>query len=52
MRPLPRLHAVTDGAVLALEDLPVRAAALAAIGLIICLITFRKSGGNAAAVRA
>lgn len=32
MRPLPRLHAVTDGAVLALEDLPVRAAALAAVG--------------------
>ncbi len=32
MRPLPRLHAVTDGAVLALEDLPIRAAALAAVG--------------------
>jgi len=32
MRPLPRLHAVTDAAVLALEDLPARAAALAAVG--------------------
>jgi thiamine-phosphate pyrophosphorylase len=32
MRPLPRLHAVTDAAVLAREDLPVRAAALAALG--------------------
>lgn len=32
MRPLPRLHAVTDGAVLAREDFPVRAAAIAAGG--------------------
>lgn len=32
MRPLPRLHAVTDAAVLARDDLPVRAAALAAVG--------------------
>lgn len=32
MRPLPRVHAVTDRAVLAREDLPVRAAALAAAG--------------------
>ncbi len=31
-RPLPRVHAITDGAVLALPDLPVRAAALAAGG--------------------
>jgi len=35
-----------------LTAVPVAAAALAAIGLIVCLITFRKSGGNAAAVRA
>ena len=35
-----------------LTAVPVAAAALAAVGLIICLITFRKSGGNAAAVRA
>jgi thiamine-phosphate diphosphorylase len=32
MRPLPRLHAITDAAVLAIEDLPVRAAAIAAAG--------------------
>lgn len=32
MRPLPRLHAITDAAVLALEDFPVRAAAIAAAG--------------------
>lgn len=32
MRPLPRLHAVTDAAVLALPDFPVRAAAIAAAG--------------------
>jgi thiamine-phosphate diphosphorylase len=32
MRPLPRLHAVTDGAVLALDDLGTRAAAIAALG--------------------
>ncbi len=31
-RPLPRLHAVTDAAVLALDDLGVRAAALASAG--------------------
>ncbi len=31
-RPLPRVHAITDGAVLALPDLGVRAAALAAGG--------------------
>jgi thiamine-phosphate diphosphorylase len=32
MRPLPRLHAITDAAVLAREDFPVRAAAIAAAG--------------------
>lgn len=32
MRPLPRLHAVTDRTVLELEDFPVRAAAIAAAG--------------------
>jgi thiamine-phosphate pyrophosphorylase len=31
-RPLPRVHAITDGAVLALPDLGIRAAALAAAG--------------------
>ena len=32
MRPLPRVHAITDGRVLALDDLGVRAAAIAAGG--------------------
>jgi thiamine-phosphate pyrophosphorylase len=32
VRPLPRLHAVTDSVVLELEDFPVRAAAIAAAG--------------------
>ena len=36
-RPLPRVHAITDAAVLALPDLPVRAAALAAGGSAIAL---------------
>ena len=37
MRPLPRLHAVTDAAVLSLPDFPVRAAALAAAGSAVAL---------------
>lgn len=37
MRPLPRLHAITDPAVLALPDLPVRAAAIAALGSSVAL---------------
>jgi thiamine-phosphate pyrophosphorylase len=37
MRPLPRLHAVTDAGVIALEDFPVRAAALAAAGPAVAL---------------
>ena len=37
MRPLPRLHAVTDHAVCALEDYPVRAAAIAAAGPAVAL---------------
>jgi thiamine-phosphate pyrophosphorylase len=37
VRPLPRLHAVTDAAILALEDFPVRAAALAAAGSAVAL---------------
>jgi thiamine-phosphate diphosphorylase len=36
-RPLPRLHAITDGAVLALDDLGVRAAAIAAAGPAVAL---------------
>jgi thiamine-phosphate diphosphorylase len=37
MRPLARLHAVTDGAVLSLEDLAPRAAAIAAAGSAVAL---------------
>lgn len=37
MRPLPRLHAITDGAILALEDFPVRAAAIASAGPAVAL---------------
>jgi thiamine-phosphate diphosphorylase len=37
MRPLPRLHAVTDAAILALPDFPVRAAAIAAAGPAVAL---------------
>jgi thiamine-phosphate pyrophosphorylase len=37
MRPLPRLHAVTDRAVLELDDLGVRAAALASTGSVVAL---------------
>jgi thiamine-phosphate diphosphorylase len=36
-RPLPRLHAITDAAVLALDDLGVRAAAIAAAGPAVAL---------------
>lgn len=37
MRPLPRLHAVTDAGVLALADFPVRAASIAAAGSAVAL---------------
>lgn len=37
MRPLARLHAITDGAVLALDDLGVRAAAIASLGSAVAL---------------
>ena len=37
MRPLPRLHAVTDDAVLALDDFGVRASAIAAAGPAVAL---------------
>ncbi len=50
------LGAWVGGAVIdrgyALTAVPVAAAVLAAIGLVICLITFRKSGGAAVTVRA
>lgn len=37
MRPLPRLHAITDSSIIALEDFAVRAAALAAAGSAVAL---------------
>jgi thiamine-phosphate pyrophosphorylase len=37
MRPLPRLHAITDSTILALEDFPARAAALASAGPAVAL---------------
>jgi thiamine-phosphate pyrophosphorylase len=47
MRPLPRLHAVTDAAVLALDDLGVRAAAIAAAGPAVALHARDRSAGGA-----
>jgi len=47
MRPLPRLHAVTDATVLALDDLGVRAAAIAAAGSAVALHARDRSAGGA-----
>jgi thiamine-phosphate diphosphorylase len=52
MRPLPRLHAVTDAAVLAADDFPVRAAAIAAAGPAVALHARDRSAGAAALARA
>ena len=47
MRPLPRLHAITDSRVLGLEDLGVRAAAIAAAGPAVALhVRDRTAGGR------
>ena len=47
MRPLPRLHAITDTRVLQLEDLGVRAAAIAAAGPAVALhVRDRTAGGR------
>ena len=51
MRPLPRLHAVTDAAVFAAEDFPVRAAAIAAAGSAVALHARDRSAGGAALAR-
>lgn len=51
MRPLPRVHAVTDAAVLALPDLGVRAAALASAGPAVALHA-RDRGATGAALAA
>lgn len=47
MRPLPRLHAVTDATVLALPDFAVRAAALAAAGSAVALHARDRGAGGA-----
>jgi thiamine-phosphate diphosphorylase len=52
MRPLPRLHAVTDAGVLAADDFPVRAAAIAAAGSAVALHARDRSAGAAALARA
>jgi thiamine-phosphate diphosphorylase len=52
VRPLPRLHAVTDARVLALPDLGVRAAAVAAAGSAVALHARDRAAGGAALARA
>ena len=47
MRPLPRLHAITDPSVLALDDLGVRAAAIAAAGPAVALHARDRQAGGA-----
>jgi thiamine-phosphate pyrophosphorylase len=48
MRPLPRLHAITDARVRALDDFGVRAAAIAAAGSAVCIhARDRTAGGDA-----
>jgi thiamine-phosphate diphosphorylase len=47
MRPLPRLHAVTDAAILASEDPGIRAAAIAATGPVTALHVRDHSAGGA-----
>ena len=51
VRPLPRLHAVTDAAVIAAPDFPARAAAIAAAGSAVALQARDRSSGGAALAR-
>jgi thiamine-phosphate diphosphorylase len=51
VRPLPRLHAVTDAAVIAATDFPVRAAAIAAAGSAVALHARDRSAGGAVLAR-
>jgi thiamine-phosphate pyrophosphorylase len=51
MRPLPRLHAVTDAAVLAASDFGIRAAAIAAAGPAVALHARDRAAGGAALAR-
>jgi thiamine-phosphate diphosphorylase len=48
MRPLPRLHAVTDGEILRAEDFGIRAAAIAAAGPAVALHARDRAAGGAA----
>jgi thiamine-phosphate pyrophosphorylase len=48
MRPLPRLHAVTDASVIAAPDFPARAAAIAAAGSAVALHARDRLAGGAA----
>lgn len=52
MRPLPRLHAVTDARVLGLDDLGIRAAAIAAAGPAVALHARDRTATAAALTRA
>ena len=51
MRPLPRLHAVTDAAVIAAPDFGVRAAAIAAAGSAVALHARDRTAGGAMLAR-
>lgn len=51
MRPLPRLHAVTDASVIAAPDFPARAAAIAAAGSAVALHARDRLAGGAALAR-
>ncbi|MBA3346590.1 MAG: thiamine phosphate synthase [Gemmatimonadales bacterium] len=51
MRPLPRLHAITDAEVLGAPDLAVRAAAIAAAGPAVALHVRDRAAGGAALAR-
>ena len=51
MRPLPRLHAVTDAAVIAAPDFAARAGAIAAAGSAVALHARDRSAGGAALAR-
>ncbi len=52
MRPLPRLHAITDASVLSHPDLGIRAAAIAAAGPAVALHVRDRTAGGAALARA
>lgn len=52
MRPLPRLHAITDAEVLAVPDFGVRAAAIAAAGPSVALHARDRTAGGAVLARA